>query len=164
MNVRLISPNPLQGRASIDRCSPNPRGETMKPVLACAITSALAVASFAAQDKPTAAKQSKEVHHETTTTTANKTAKTSSDTVYGKVESYEPGKSIKVTVPGKIISTKSFELDAKDTTANVAPSVKMGGWVSVVEKTDSNGHKTVTVKPSTHKAAPEASQPASDKK
>ena len=118
----------------------------------CVISLVLAGASFA-QDKSTAAKQSKEVQQETKTTTVNKTAKTSTDTVYGKVESYEPGKSIKVTVPGKIISTKSFDLDDKNTTVNVAPTVKTGGWVSVVEKTDSNGHKTVTVKPSRQKHA-----------
>ena len=120
---------------------------------ACAVTLLASAASFAAQDKPTAAKQSKEVQQETKTMTANKTVKTSTDTVYGKVESYEPGKSIKVTVPGKIITTKSFDLDDKNTTVNVAPTVKTGGWVSVVEKTDSNGHKTVTVKPSAQKHA-----------
>ena len=124
----------------------------MKTMSICVISLVLAGASFA-QDKSTAAKQSKEVQQETKTTTVNKTAKTSTDTVYGKVESYEPGKSIKVTVPGKIISTKSFDLDDKNTTVNVAPTVKTGGWVSVVEKTDSNGHKTVTVKPSTQKHA-----------
>lgn len=124
----------------------------MKTMSVCVISLVLAGASFA-QDKSTAAKQSKEVQQETKTTTVNKTAKTSTDTVYGKVESYEPGKSIKVTVPGKIISTKSFDLDDKNTTVNVAPTVKTGGWVSVVEKTDSKGHKTVTVKPSTQKHA-----------
>src|SRR4051794_9038144 len=111
----------------------------------CAISSIFASASFAAQDKATAAKHSKEVQQDTKTTSANRTAKTSTDTVYGKVESYEPGKSIKVTVPGKIISTKSFDLDDKDTTVNVAPSIKTGEWVSVMEKTGNNGHKTVTV-------------------
>src|SRR5206468_5115520 len=110
-----------------------------KPLLTCAIASVFAIASFAAQDKATASKQSKEVQQETKTTSANKTAKTSTDTVVGKVESFEPGKSIKVTVPGKIVSTKSFDLDNKNTTVNVAPTVKTGGWVSVVEKTDSNG-------------------------
>ena len=124
----------------------------MKTMSVCVISLVLAGASFA-QDKSTAAKQSKEVQQETKTTTANKTAKTSTDTVYGKVESYEPGKSIKVTVPGKITSTKSFDLDDKNTTVNVAPTVKTGGWVGVVEKTDNNGHKTVTVKPSTQKHA-----------
>jgi hypothetical protein len=124
----------------------------MKTMTVCVISLVLVSASFA-QDKSTAVKQSKEVQQETKTTTANKTAKTSTDTVYGKVETYEPGKSIKVTVPGKIITTKSFDLDDKNTTVTVAPTVKTGGWVSVVEKTDSNGHKTVTVKPSSQKRA-----------
>ena len=122
----------------------------MKTMSVCVMSLVLASASFA-QDKGTAAGQSKEVQQETKTTTGNKTAKISTDTVYGKVESYDPGKSIKVTVPGKIITTKSFDLDDKNTTVNVAPTVKTGGWVSVVEKTNSNGHKTVTVKPSSQK-------------
>jgi hypothetical protein len=63
--------------------------------------------------KAAASKQSKEVQQDTKTMTANKTAKTSTDTVVGKIESYEAGKSIKVTVPGKIVSTKSFDLDGK---------------------------------------------------
>jgi hypothetical protein len=127
----------------------------MKPILTtvCAISFVLASASFAAQDKSTAVKQSKEVQQDTKTTTGNKTTKTSADRVYGKVESYEPGKSIKVTVPGKIISTKSFDLDDKDTTVNVASNLKTGDWVSVIEKTGSNGHKTVTVKRSSEKPA-----------
>ncbi len=127
----------------------------MKTILttACAVTFIFATASFAAQDKGTATKQSREVQQDTKTMAANRTAKTSTDTVYGKVESYEPGKNIKVTVPGKIASTKSFDLDNKDETVNVASSVKTGEWVSVVEKTDNNGHKTVTVKPSSMKHA-----------
>ena len=125
----------------------------MKTILttACAISFVFANASFAAQDKATASKQSKEVQQDTKTTTHSKTTKTSTDMVYGKVESYEPGKSIKVTVPGKIVSTKSFDLDDKDTTVDVAPNVNTGGWVSVVERTANNGHKTVTVKPSSAK-------------
>jgi hypothetical protein len=134
------------------------RGVNMKPILTCAIASVFALASFAAQDKAAASKQSKEVQQETKTSTAKKTAKTSTDTVIGKVESYEAGKSIKVTVPGKIVSTKSFDLDSKDATVNVAPNIKVGEWVSVVEKTDNSGHKTVTVKPSPHKGAPESAK------
>src|SRR5512141_1984461 len=106
----------------------------MKPIQICAIASVFALAAFGAQDKAATSKQSKEVQQETKTTTTNTTAKTSTDTVIGKVESYEAGKSIKVTVPGKIISTKSFDLDSKGQTVNVAPNVKVGGWVSVVEK------------------------------
>jgi hypothetical protein len=123
----------------------------MKSIFTCAIASAFAVASFGAQ--ATASKQSQETQQETKTTTANKTAKVSTETVHGKVESYEPGKSIKVTVPGKTDSTKSFALDSKDMTVNVAADVKTGEWVSVVEKSDSNGHKSITVKPSPHKGA-----------
>jgi hypothetical protein len=130
----------------------------MKLILTCALVSVFALASFAAQDKATASKQSKEVQQQTKTMTADRTAKTASDTVVGKVESYEAGKSIKVTVPGKIVSTKSFDLDSKDATVNVAPNIKVGEWVSVVEKTDPNGHKTVTVKPSAHKAAADAAK------
>ena len=118
----------------------------------CAISLGITGASFA-QDKGTAAKQSKEVQQDTKTTTADKTAKTATDTVYGKIESYDPGKSIKVTVPGKIISTKSFDLDDKDTTVNAASNLKVGEWVSVVSRTDSNGHKTITVKPFSEKRA-----------
>jgi hypothetical protein len=127
----------------------------MKTILttACVISFVLASASFAAQDKSTAAKQSKEVEQDTKTMTGNKTTKTLTEMVYGKVEGYEPGKSIKVTVPGKIISTKSFDLDDKDTTVHVPANVKTGDWVSIVEKTANNGHKTVTVKPSSEKEA-----------
>ena len=125
----------------------------------CTISFLLVSASFGAQDKgtaqdkSTAAKQCKEVRQDTKTTTADRTAKVSTDTVYGKIESYEPGKSIKVTVPGTVVSTKSFTLDSKDETVNVAPNLKNGDWVSVMEKTDNNGHKTVTVKPSSEKHA-----------
>jgi hypothetical protein len=79
--------------------------------------------------------------------------KTSTDTVYGKIESYEPGKSIKVTIPGKLVQTKSFDLDDKNTTVDAASNLKVGEWVSVAEKTDNNGHKTITVKPSSEKQA-----------
>ena len=126
----------------------------MKTLLttACALSLTFAGASFA-QDKSTAAQQSKEVQQDTKTMSADRTMKTSTDTVYGKVESYDPGKSIKVTVPGKIMNTKSFDLSGKDITAKVPSTIKTGEWVSVVEKTDNNGHKTVTVKPSTEKQA-----------
>src|SRR3954462_3037291 len=118
----------------------------------CTISLALGTLSFA-QDKGTAARQSKEVQQDTKTTTTDKTAKTASDTVYGKIESYEPGKSIKVTVPGKIGNTKSFDLDDKNPTVDAPSNLTVGEWVSVVEKTDSNGHKTVTIKPSSEKHA-----------
>jgi len=124
----------------------------------CAVSFLFAGTSFAAQDKGSDSKHSKEVQQDTKTTTADRTAKVSTDTVYGKVESYEQGKSIKVSVPGKIISTKSFDLDNKNETVSIAPNVKTGEWVSVLEKTDNSGHKTVTVKPSSEKEATRANK------
>jgi len=132
----------------------------MKSFLTIVCTAALAFAgTFAAaaqdtsKDKSQAAKQSKEVQENTKTMTDKKTAKTSSDVVYGKVENYEAGKSIKVTIPGTVSSTKSFDLEGKDITAHLPANIKNGDWVKVSEKTDNNGHKTVTVTHSTEKAA-----------
>jgi|ERR1051325_1828880 hypothetical protein len=99
-----------------------------------------------AQDRSSDAKQSKEVQQDTKTMTNNGTTKSSVDTVNGKVESYDAGKSLKVSVPGKIITSKSFSLDSKDYTYNVASDLKPGDWVTVSEKTDNRGHKTLTVK------------------
>jgi len=118
----------------------------MRTILSSVCVIALAgVPATWAQDKGTAANQSKEVQQDTKTTTRNGTTKTSADTVTGKVESFEAGKSIKVTVPGKIMNTKSFDLDDKNTTVDIPSDVKVGEWVSVREKTDNNGHKTITV-------------------
>jgi hypothetical protein len=119
----------------------------MKTLMTCVCTAALVCAGTfaAAQDKSTASKQSKEVQQETKTSTAKGTTKVKTDTVNGKVESFEAGKSIKVTVPGKIVSTKSWSLDDKDWTYQVPGDVKPGDWVTVSEKTDSNGHKSLTV-------------------
>jgi len=107
-------------------------------------------------DKKTAAQNSEEKTQNTKTVTNNKTIKTSTDTVYGKVESYEAGKSLSVTVPGAVSNTKSFDLSGKDLTANVASGVKVGDWVRVRETTDNNGHKTVSVIRSSEKQASRA--------
>jgi len=112
----------------------------------------------AAQDKSTASKQSKEVQQETKTSTAKGTVKRTADTVNGKIESYDAGKSLKVTVPGKLVSTKSWDLDNKDWTYHVPPSLKVGDWVTVTEKADDNGHKTLTVQHSTNKSHGTASR------
>ena len=109
-----------------------------------------------AQDTSAASKQSQETQQQSKTTNGNnQTAKVTTDTVHGRIESFEPGKSLKVTVPGKIVSTKSFDLNSKDYTYNVSPNLKQGEWVTVTEKTDNNGHKTLTVHASkrTHKTS-----------
>jgi len=107
-----------------------------------------------AQNTSTAAKQSTETQQKTTTQNANGSQTVNNDTVYGRVESFDPGKSIKVTVPGKIINTKSFSLDSKDARYSVAKSVKVGDWVMVNEKDGPNGHKTVTIRESTKNKPP----------
>jgi hypothetical protein len=103
------------------------------------------------QSNKNAAKNSTEQKEQTKTTTDSGTSKTNSDTVYGKVESYDPGKSMKVTVPGAVMNSRTFDLSGNDITANVPSSIKVGDWVRVREKTDAKGHKTVTVSPSSEK-------------
>ena len=127
------------------------RRHTMPLCAAAILTTGMFVAS--AQDRTKPANQSSEVQQNTTTRTADRTDKTSADTIYGKVESYEAGKSLKVSVPGKIINTKSYSLDSKDETYHVASNLNTGDWVKVTEVTDPNGHKTLTVERSKkHKA------------
>jgi hypothetical protein len=98
--------------------------------------------------KPNPTKGSKETVDQKKTTTDSGTKKTSDDTLIGKVDAYESGKWIRVTTPGKSEGTRTFDLQGKDLTAHVNSGVKPGTWVSVTEKTDSNGHKTITVNPS----------------
>jgi hypothetical protein len=126
-------------------------GTDMRYILTgvCAAALSFAGASFA-QDKSTAAKSSTETEQATTKTMNGKTVKTNAEVVSGKVESYEAGKSLSVTVPGKIIKTKSFDLNSKNETVHMSPSIKKGDWVTVREMKDNNGHKTVTVSRSKH--------------
>ena len=105
-----------------------------------------------AQNKSEASKQSKETTQTNKVQTDNGTAKENNDLVYGKVEKYEPGKSINVTVPGTLIKTKTFDLDDKNTTYKVPSNIKTGDWVSVLEKDGPDGHKSVTIKHSAKKA------------
>jgi hypothetical protein len=117
----------------------------MKTILTGVCVMALSLGGAFAQEKSTAAKSSKETQQSTKTMTSDKTMKTETEVVSGKVDSYEPGKSLSVTVPGKIVKTKSFDLNSKDETVHMASNLKKGQWVTVREKTDKNGHKTVTV-------------------
>ena len=106
-----------------------------------------------AQDKATASKESKETKQTNKVQTNNGTTKENNDLVYGKVEKYEPGKSINVTVPGTVVQTKTFDLDDKDTTYKVPSNIKVGDWVSILEKDGPNGKKSVTIKHSAKKTA-----------
>ena len=104
-----------------------------------------------AQDKATASKESKETTATNKVRTDSGTAKENNDLVYGKVEKYEPGKSVNVTVPGTIIKTKTFDLDDKNTKYNMPSNIKVGDWVSILEKDGPNGNKSVTIKHSSKK-------------
>ena len=122
----------------------------MKTLLTIACTSGLLLAGLpaSAQTPRQDSRQSTQTNKEQTTETNNGTTKTKSEVYYGKVESYEPGKTLKVSVPGKVENTKSFDLDERDQTVDIASSVKVGDWVRVDQKKDNNGHTTLTVKES----------------
>ncbi|HLK51398.1 MAG TPA: hypothetical protein VKT49_24825 [Bryobacteraceae bacterium] len=96
---------------------------------------------------------SKEVTQDTKTITNSGTTTKSTDTVYGKIESYDLNKSMKVSAPGKVVTSKTFDLSAKNETVNAAPGLKVGDWVSVRQQTDNNGHKTITIERSTERAS-----------
>lgn len=122
----------------------------MKTLLTIAGTSALLLAGLPAlaQTPRQDSRQSTQVNKQQTTETNNGTVKENSQVYYGKVESYEPGKTLKVSVPGKVENTKSFDLDEHDQTVDISSNVKVGDWVRVDQKKDNNGHTTLTVKES----------------
>jgi hypothetical protein len=124
----------------------------MKFVNCLCTTALVCTGMFAAtQDKNTASQQSQEVQQETKTSTPQGTTTIRTFKVSGKIESFDPGKSIKVTVPGKTVSTKSWSLDNKNWTYNVPKNLKAGDWVRINEKTDNSGHKTVTIQHSSNR-------------
>jgi hypothetical protein len=110
--------------------------------------------SAPAQDKPS--QSSSEVTQQKKSVTKGGTKKTDIDTVIGKVENFEPGKSIKVSVPGTIMTSKTFDLSGNNITAKVASGIKVGDWVQVRETDENNGHKMVSVSRSSEKAANKA--------
>lgn len=71
--------------------------------------------------------------------------KSKTTSVIGTVKEYEAGKSIKVATSKH--HTKSFDLNAKDTTATVDPAVAVGSKVKVTDAKDPNGNHTITVSP-----------------
>jgi hypothetical protein len=125
----------------------------LTPALAASLLLGGATLALCQGDSRTAAQNSREEKENSKIVTNNGTTKIAADTVYGKVESYEPGKSIKVSVPGTILTSKAFDLSGSHTTASVASGVKVGDWVRVQEKTDNSGHKNVSVAHSSEKRA-----------
>src|SRR6476469_7895102 len=120
----------------------------MKKILGCLCVTALfsAVTLVAAEnDQKPKTQCSYESKTSNTTTTDSGTTKTNTDTVFGKVEEYTAGKSIKITTPGKTEGTKTYDLTDTGITHHVASNVKVGDWVSVTEKTDNHGKKTLAI-------------------
>jgi hypothetical protein len=135
----------------------------MKKHFALVLSTGLMAATLVAQEplyppgvspvpKTNPTKGSKETLEETKITTDSGTTKTSKDTLIGKVEAYEPGKWIRISTPGKTEGSRTIDLQGKDVTAHVNSGVKKDAWVSVVQKTDSNDHKTITVEPTKNAA------------
>ena len=125
-----------------------------KKVLLSVFSTALLTAGALAADpqaKRDPSQTSVEQTRETSTTTSTGTVKGKTETVIGEVKSFTPGKSIEVSVPGKIIKNRTFDLDATDTVAKVDPAIAVGSRVKVTLKTDNNGHKSVDIEPHTGK-------------
>jgi hypothetical protein len=127
----------------------------MKTILTglCALALSTGGAMFA-QDKSTAAKSSTDTQQTTTKAANGKRMTTKSEVVSGRVEDYRPGRSIRVTVPGRVIKTKSFTLNSRGETVRMASSIRKGDWVTVREMTNANGHRTVTISRARHIARP----------
>jgi hypothetical protein len=125
----------------------------MKKHLALVFSTGLTAITLVAQEPPypplvnppvaktNPTKGSKETAEETKITTDSGTTKTSTDTLTGKVEEYEPGKWIRISTPGKTEGSRTVDLQGKDVTAHVNSGVKKDAWANVIQKTDSNGHK-----------------------
>lgn len=110
------------------------------------LTSTCAAALLLAGNLAVAQKTDSAVNSDQTTATSATTS--TREIVYGKVKAYNPGKSLKVSVPGNFIKTKKIDLHKKNETVNVASNVKVGDWVRVQQTKDNYGHKTLTVKES----------------
>jgi len=125
---------------------------------AVAITTALSWSVGAyAQNNPGSDKGTAQTRTEASQKNEKNEVKKSAEIAYGKVESYDPGKSISISEPpGQAEGKRSFDLAATDVTAKVPANVKVGDWVRVRETTNSEGHKTITVSPSSEKAATKA--------
>jgi len=124
----------------------------MKLILTTTCAAALLGVGVLGAQSTNPSNSSKEVTQDTKTITNSGSTTTSTDTVYGKIEAYNQNRSIKVSVPGKVVTSKSFDLNAKNETVNVAPNLKVGDWVSIQQMTGNDGHKTLTIE-RTHERA-----------
>ena len=83
------------------------------------------------------------------TKSASGTSKMKTHTASGTVKDFDAGKKITVTTANN--KDRSWSLDDKDVTYDVDASVAAGSKVKVVEKTDADGKKSVSIKPAAAK-------------
>jgi hypothetical protein len=110
----------------------------------CALAMSFAGTTLA-QDQSTAAQSSTDTQQTTTRAMNNKTIRVRTEVVRGRIDRYTPGKSIAVTVPGRIIKTKSFDLNGRRQTVRVATNLRRGDWVTVRKTMDDNGRTRLMV-------------------
>jgi len=103
-----------------------------KTIVTLIISMALAALPVFSQDQPAKASESKPGQM----------------TMVGKVTNFDVGKSIEVDAKGMV---HKYDLNNADTTFSIGPEVATGMTVKIVERTDSSGHKTVTIEPSSKK-------------
>lgn len=85
-----------------------------------------------------------EAKTETKADTAAGTVKEKIETVVGTVTAYEPGKKIEVMTAEK--KTHGFDLDAKNTVADIDRAVMVGSRVRLTQQTGDDKARRVTVK------------------
>jgi hypothetical protein len=64
-----------------------------------------------------------------------------------KVRKYKPGDVLVVNVSATQVQAKTFHLNDKDTTFEIAPSVRKKSTVEITEWKNEQGHRTVSVVP-----------------
>jgi hypothetical protein len=117
-----------------------------------------AVFALTAAGASATTKTSSETKSVTKSKTAHHTTKTKMHSMVGTVTSFDAGKSIEVEANGK---KSTFDLDDSNETVNVASDIAVGSKVKVVEKTDKDGKKTISValhsRKMSHKSAAKSS-------
>lgn len=86
---------------------------------------------------------SMEASKETKTEAAGQTTKTEEETVIGTVDKYEVGKSISIKTNDD--KTHRFDLDDKDTLAEIDTHVAVGSHVKLVKEKGDNGQVVIRV-------------------
>lgn len=96
-------------------------------------------------DSTTSGSTATESKSTTKTKSPSGTTKTKTHSATGTVKEFESGKKLVVTTANK--KDRSWDLDDKNTAYDVDSTIAVGSKVSVLEKTDADGKKSVAVSP-----------------